>query len=108
MTEYAFRQIGHETYEVAKFEDNRTQPTSVYTLGKTFCTCPGSVRSAGKCTHIKMLNELLGDKTYLVGMFYDKDDERIYRPIPLDAPVDIRSACASLDEELPILQEIPF
>ena len=108
MTEYAFRQIGAETWEVAKF-DEKSEPVSVYTLGKKFCTCPGSVRTAGGCTHIKMLSELLDLNIELRGMLYDKDHDRIYRPIPLDAPFKIPTAAEVISaQEDSILAEIPF
>jgi predicted nucleic acid-binding Zn finger protein len=59
---YTFRQTGPMTYEVTKWEDNRSYPLDTYViewrkgiLSAHMCDCPARI----PCRHLKMLKEAI-------------------------------------------------
>ena len=89
---YTVRQVSEVSFEVAVFED-RKEPTSVYRVGvdpnKRFCSCPGFIRAKDGCRHQQMVDDYLEQEINFTGAFYDREEDKIYRPIPLDEPFKI-------------------
>jgi uncharacterized Zn finger protein len=67
MTEYSIREVKHNTYELAKFEDS-ADPVAIYTLSKRGCSCPARSYNCKHRTIFSVWESM--DKP--IGTFFDE------------------------------------